>query len=383
MNRERISDALNRLDTRHISETMVFAPDAMQGAAERSKTMHNRTYRNTSHRFGAILVAVCLVFSLGVVAYAAVESGWFSGRDPEIAPTNTQQFVAEAGFEPIRVLGFSNGYVCINNKIMDNQAHDAQTNGLYSFKSALFEYEKNGDRLYFSQDNSRQDPCAFGSLTEQYKGTELWYYSYTNKFVPDDYEKTAEEKAAEEKGQLIFTYGSEESFSAEVQSLSWRMDGINCNLMQTNGKLSAEELCAMAKAILDGDTPDASAADAPEEAGALLESGSNLNENYYRKVDYSGKISDLTAGSFVMGKEMPATNMQTGADYPGALTIHYGENTEIKTARLYYSSDRYEIFMGSLSDLVVSPDYLYEVVLEDPNAPELWAKEIIVSEFIF
>lgn len=383
MNRERISHALNGLDSRHISETMVFAPDTMQGAAERSKTVYNRTYRSPSHRFSAILIAICLVFSLGAVAYAAVESGWFSGRDKEIAPTNTQQFVSESGFEPIRVHGFSNGYTCINSKVIDNLAHDPETNAAYSFKSAMFEYEKNGDRLYFNQDNSRQDPYVFGSMTENYNGTELWYYSYTNKIVPDGYEMTESEKAAEEKGDLIFTYGSEEVFSTEIRSISWHMDGINCNLMQMNGTLSAAELCEMAKAIIDGDTPDPSALVSDEEAGTLLVSGSGLNENYYKTVDFSGKISDLTANSFVMGKEMPVTNMQTGTDHAGMLTIHYGENTVIKTARLYYSTDRYDIFMGSISDLVVSPDYLYEVVLENANASELWAKEIIVSEFIF
>lgn len=117
--------------------------------------------------------------------------------------------------------------------------------------------------------------------------------------------------------------------------------------------------------------------------GTLMDSGTNLNDNYYKKVNFTGKISDLTASSFVMGKEMPATNTQIGKDHPGALTINYGENTLIKTARLYYSDDKYEIYMGSINDLVISPDYLYEVVLEDPNASELWAKEIIVSEFIF
>lgn len=117
--------------------------------------------------------------------------------------------------------------------------------------------------------------------------------------------------------------------------------------------------------------------------GTLMDSGTNLNDNYYKKVNFTGKISDLTASSFVMGKEMPATNTQIGKDHPGALTINYSENTIIKTARLYYSDDRYEIYMGSISDLVISPDYLYEVILEDPNASELWAKEIIVSEFIF
>ena len=117
--------------------------------------------------------------------------------------------------------------------------------------------------------------------------------------------------------------------------------------------------------------------------GTLLDSGTNLNDNYYKKVNFTGKISDLTATSFVMGKEMPATNTQIGKDHPGSLTIYYDENTIIKTARLYYPDDKYEIYMGSISDLVISPDYLYEVVLEDPNAAELWAKEIIVSEFIF
>ena len=380
MNREILSNALNGVDIRHVNETAVFAPESMQGVEKRSKLMQRKTNKSTPKRFAAILVAACLVMSLGIVAYAAVTSGWFAGRDTEIAPTNTQQFISEAGFEPIRIHSFRNGYAYVNSKVIDNQTTDAENSKGQTFKSVLFEYEKNGDLLYFNQDNSIQNPNALGSLTESYKGTDLWFYSYTNKFVPDGYEMTASEKEAEEKGDLIITYGAEEIFSAEVKSLSWRVDGMNCNLMQMDGQLSAEELCTMAKEIIDGDTMDPSAY---ENTGTLLDSGSNLNENYYKKVDYSGKISNLTAASFVMGEESPATNMQTGTDHSGALTIHYDENTVIKTACLYYSADKYEIYMGSIDDLVVSPNYLYEIVLEDPNATELWAKEIIVSEFIF
>ena len=383
MNREIISDALNRVDIRHISETAVFAPEAVQGVEKRSELMQTKTHRSTSKRFVTILVAACLVMSLGIVAYAAVTSGWFAGRDADIAPTNTQQFISEAGFEPIRIHSFRNGYTYVNSKVIDNQTTDAENNGGQTFKSALFEYEKNGDMIYFNQDNSPQNPNAFGSLMESYNGIELWLYSYTNKFVPDGYEMTALEKEAEEKDELIITYGVEEIFSAEVRSLSWRADGMNCNLMQMDGKLSAEEICAMAKEIIDGDYLDYSSNEANEKSCILLDSGSNLNDNYYKKVDYSGKTSNLTANSFVMGEETPVTNMQSGADHSGALTIHYDENTVIKTACLYYSADKYEIYMGSVDDLVVSPNYLYEIVLEDPNATELWAKEIIVSEFIF
>jgi len=338
--------------------------------------------RRASRRFASILLVGCLLMSLGIVAYAAVASGWFAGRDADIAPTNTQQFIAEAGYEPIRVYGFQNGYTCVNNKVIDNQVYDAESDTTRVYKSALFEYEKDGDRLYFNQDNSDSDPGEYGSVMENHQGTELWFYSYTNKFVPDGYAMTAEEKAAEENGSLIFTYGSDEIFSAEVRSLSWRMDGINCNLMQMDGKLSAEELCNMAKEIIDGSFAAEPAAEAPE-SGTLLNSGSGLNENYYKNVDYSGKISDLTAAAFVMGKEVSATNMQTGVEQSEPLTIYYDENTVIKTARLYYSTDSFEVYQGGVDDLVVSPDYLYEVILRDPDAAELWAEEIIVSEFIF
>jgi len=383
MNRERISEALNCLDNRHISETMVFAPDAMQGATGRSKTMHKKTYRNATRRFTAIFIAACLVMSLGIVAYAAFAGGWFSGRDAEIAPTNTQQFIIETGFDPIRIHSFGNGYTCVNNKVLDNQTTSSDGSTVFTFKSAMFEYEKDGDRLYFGQDNSPRDFELFGDPIESHNGTELWYYFYTNKFVPEGYEMTASEKESEKKGELIITYGSDEIFSAKVQSLSWCMDGINYNLMQTDGALSAEELCTMAKEIMDGGVVDASIYESNKETGNLLDSGYNLNDNYYKKMDFSGKITDLTGTSFLMGKEIPATNMQTGTEYPGTLTIHYDENTTIKTAKLYYSEDRYEIYAGSISDLVISPDYLYEIILEDSNSAELWAKEIIISEFIF
>ena len=57
------------------------------------------------------------------------------------------------------------------------------------------------------------------------------------------------------------------------------MDGINCNLMQMNGKLSAEELGNMAKAIIDGDTIDPFSYESREEVGTLLDSGSNVNRS--------------------------------------------------------------------------------------------------------
>ncbi len=71
MNREIISDALNRLDDRHVSETEVFAPELMQSAPERTKPMNKYTSKRTTRRFVTLLIAACLVLSLSIAAYAA------------------------------------------------------------------------------------------------------------------------------------------------------------------------------------------------------------------------------------------------------------------------------------------------------------------------
>ena len=62
MKRETISSALNCLDSRHISDTAVFAPRVVQGASER-KTAMNRAYGKGKKRFVSILAAACLLLS--------------------------------------------------------------------------------------------------------------------------------------------------------------------------------------------------------------------------------------------------------------------------------------------------------------------------------
>ncbi len=70
MKREIISEALNGLDDRHISETAVFAPDALRESPERNEYMNRNISKRSTKRFVAILIAACLVMSLGIAAYA-------------------------------------------------------------------------------------------------------------------------------------------------------------------------------------------------------------------------------------------------------------------------------------------------------------------------
>ena len=115
--------------------------------------------------------------------------------------------------------------------------------------------------------------------------------------------------------------------------------------------------------------------------GTLLESGSGLNENYYANVSYFGFASDVTDSSFVLGKD--AMVFHGSEPVLGQVVIHYNENTAVKTAVL--RGDTYEIYAASLDDLKKyggDTAYMFDIVLEDPDAEELWATEIRISRFV-
>ena len=54
-----------------------------------------------------------------------------------------------------------------------------------------------------------------------------------------------------ERGELIFSWGSDKVQLSVVQSVEWRMGDIACCLTQLDGALSAEELVAMAEEAIN------------------------------------------------------------------------------------------------------------------------------------
>ena len=63
---------------------------------------------------------------------------------------------------------------------------------------------------------------------------------------------TDEDKKAEENGELVFSWGSDEVKISEVSSVQWVKDGIQYMLMQIDGKLSENELRDMAADLING-----------------------------------------------------------------------------------------------------------------------------------
>lgn len=74
MKRETISQALNLLDERHISDTAVFAPAFVQESPERMSSM-NAKKKHTPRQIVSIALAAALVLALALTAYAISSGG--------------------------------------------------------------------------------------------------------------------------------------------------------------------------------------------------------------------------------------------------------------------------------------------------------------------
>ncbi len=205
-------------------------------------------------KIALIAVAATLVMGITVFAASGIISQWFSSSssipDYDSLPT-AEQVVKDIGYEVVTIDEFANGYKFDNGSIVDNALADETGNVTEKFKSVSFRYEKDGDEVIFSQDKVNSELKTSGDVVATVDGVDVYYYSYTNKLVPGDYKMTEEDKKAEESGELVFSYGMDEVKISEVQAVSWNKDGMYFQLMQIDGKLSADELADMAAEIIE------------------------------------------------------------------------------------------------------------------------------------
>lgn len=194
------------------------------------------------------VVAVAACFLLGSTAFASgVLSGWFSYADKEYETLPTEQeLVEDIGYAPVLIQEFENGYVYKTGYAVDNELADSETAVVEKFKSSMFEYEKDGDLVYFTQEKY-DSAVNSGTVIDSFAGVDLYWKSYMNKIVPEDYQMTEADKEAEARGELVFTWGSETVQTIEVKSLQWIRNGIQYMLLQTGGNLSSDDMLAMAK----------------------------------------------------------------------------------------------------------------------------------------
>ena len=120
-------------------------------------------------------------------------------------------------------------------------------------KSVSFDYQKNGDVVSFEQQKFNSKLTPSGDIIATVNGTNLYYVHYINKVVSDDYELTEQDKKDQASGKVVFSYDDSASQIevSQVQSVNWNKDGIQYDLLQIDGKLSAGELADMAREVIN------------------------------------------------------------------------------------------------------------------------------------
>ena len=215
----------------------------------------NAINSNTRSKKKISVIAAVVVLALGTTVFAAsgIISTWYSSSssDPEYKSLPTaQQVKKDIGYDAVLISEFENGYAFKDGSIVNNDLADEDGNSVEKFKSVSFDYEKNGDTVIFSQDKFNSKIDMDGNVIKTVDGTDIYYYSYTNKIVPADYKMTDEDKKAEADGELVFSSGSSDVQISEVQSVTWVKDNIQYQLMQMDGALSRDELAEMAEEVI-------------------------------------------------------------------------------------------------------------------------------------
>ena len=202
------------------------------------------------------VIAAAAALVLGVTAFASsgIVKTWYghSWGIPEYTSLPTaEQCVDKVGYTPVLIDSFENGYAFRSGTVVSNDLRDEGGNSIEKFKSLSFSFEKDGASVELSQQkyNTERDPS--GDVIAAVNGVELYYAAYINKLVPPNYKMTAEDEKAEESGELVFSWGSDQVENNKVQSVSFEKDGIDYQLMQRDGKLTADELAQMAKEMIE------------------------------------------------------------------------------------------------------------------------------------
>lgn len=160
----------------------------------------------------------------------------------------------DVGFKTNLIEEFSNGYTFKDATVIESENFDTEGNSVEKYKSIGCDYEKDGDNIDLYADASMDGHGGVSSseLVGSFNGAEVYYYSYTNKLVPGDYELTEQDKADEAAGKYVFSYGNPEGISVcEVQGAVWRYEGINYSLCAIDSPLTKAELAEMAKEIIE------------------------------------------------------------------------------------------------------------------------------------
>ena len=225
MKRELISQALNMLDDRHISDTASFDSGAIQETPERIVHMSKK-------RIITFALAAALILALGTAAYAIF--GLRSIGTHEMPETGEYTSLSELnhvekaiGYGVTAPESFSNGYTFAHLTVRGEAVYDENNEVEKEFYGVHVDYTNPGlpDRyldLNPALGADKPEPTELRLINGVSVRLNLDHY----KIVPEDYQETEEDLAQKARGHYFISFGSESVMEFDMASASFEIDGV-------------------------------------------------------------------------------------------------------------------------------------------------------------
>ncbi len=252
-----------------ITETLVERAERLSVSPEvkrlvrRKISEEKKEKTNMKHRISGKIVilaaALCLLGTMGAVA-AGRAAGLVShsnGNDPVYGSyvelrSNVKQ---DLGYSVKTVESLGEGWSFRMASIGSVQAQDETGNviGTYLNLKVCYGASKKEVSLIVRRPGSLvseevRQPDAAG----EHEGIELRYYCDRYKFLPVGTEISEEDRLAEERGELFLSYGSDQTEINDYYTVSWKDEGISYSILSSDQSFTADEMFAMAAAVIDG-----------------------------------------------------------------------------------------------------------------------------------
>lgn len=250
MKEKNLTDALSRIQ---------LSDEAQERILQKSKQMICRKeYGIMKSKKKFIVIAAAAVFVLSITAVTAsrlmnvtsIESHSTSLSMYSEIPTESQ-LINDIGYACDTISEFSNGYTYDSSRFSSNALKDG-SDTVEEYKGLSLVYSKGEDKIHLDIDKYETYLPESGELYSENDGVQIYASHFINKIIPEDYVKSEEELAAEERGELSFAYdGGNTVEEYSINYVGWRKDGVHYCLMQMNGALTIDELAAMANELID------------------------------------------------------------------------------------------------------------------------------------
>lgn len=198
----------------------------------------------------------CLLVS-GVTLAAGQHAVSLSSRayltDASRSYSDMEKQQQKLGYTADTVENFSNGYRFDSMIVGDSQGEDQDGSKIYTYKFLRVNYQKDGEpsvSLYIQKPVETQARAKAPNAARDCGGITLHYDTFTYKFVPMDYELTAEDKANQEKDNYAISYGSSEVEIQRNAVVEWEKNGIVYQLLGFDLNLSADDMFDMAEEVM-------------------------------------------------------------------------------------------------------------------------------------